>query len=54
MMVEKRNKIRDGAFEVNVIFPKGVVGIDEQRLGAVRIRTLGHNVTVVLVLIRGK
>jgi hypothetical protein len=54
MMVEERNKICDGAFKVNVVFPKRIVGIDEQRLGAIRIRTLGHNVTVMLVLIRGK
>jgi hypothetical protein len=53
-MVEKRNEICDGAFEINVIFPKRVVGIDEQRLRAVRISTSGHNVTVMLVLIRGK
>jgi hypothetical protein len=43
MMVEKRNKIRDGALEVNVIFPERIIGIDKQRLGAIRI--LRHNAT---------
>jgi hypothetical protein len=53
-MVEKRNEICDGALEVNVIFPKRVIGIDEQSLRAVRTRTLSHNVTLMSVLIRGK
>src|SRR5579859_7570211 len=42
MMVQKRNEIRDGALEVNVVLPERVIGIDEQRLGAIGIL---HNLT---------
>jgi hypothetical protein len=31
-MIEERNKVRNRPFEVNIIFPKRVIGIDEQRL----------------------
>ena len=55
-MVQERNKIRNGAFEVNVVFPESVIGVDEQRLPAIGIRTLSHNANIVVmsVLIRGK
>jgi hypothetical protein len=43
MMVQKRNEIRDGALEVNVVLPERVIGIDEQRLGTIRM--LRHNLT---------
>jgi len=31
-VIQKRNKIGDSAFEINVIFPERVIGIDQQRL----------------------
>jgi len=31
-MIEKRNKLRDGALEINVVLPKRVVGVDEKGL----------------------
>ena len=34
-VVEKRNEIGDRAFEIDVIFPQSVIGIDEQSLGAI-------------------
>jgi hypothetical protein len=40
-MIQKRNEIRNRALEINVVFPKRVIGIDEQRLLA-GIRFLGH------------
>jgi hypothetical protein len=43
MVIEKRNEIRDGAIEVNVVFPERIVGIDEERLGAPRV--LRHSAT---------
>jgi hypothetical protein len=55
-MIQKRNKIRDGPLEVNVIFPERIVGVDEQRLSVVGIRTLSHNSNIVVMslLIRRK
>jgi hypothetical protein len=44
LMIQKRNEIRNRAFEINVVFPKSVIGIDEQRL-RVRIKLLGHHST---------
>jgi hypothetical protein len=35
VMIQERNEARDGAFEVDVVFPEGVVGIDQQSLGAI-------------------
>jgi hypothetical protein len=32
VMIEKRNKLRDGALKVNVILPERVVGVDEEGL----------------------
>src|ERR1700690_1240565 len=43
VMVQERNESRDSALEVNVVFPERIIGIDEQRLRA--IRTLPHNAT---------
>ncbi len=37
MMIQKRNEIRDGALEVDVVFPERVIGVDEQRLWTIRI-----------------
>jgi hypothetical protein len=37
-MVEKGNKFRDRPFEINVVFPERVIGIDEQRLSSVLVR----------------
>jgi hypothetical protein len=54
-MVQKRNEIRNGPLEVNVVLPQRVIGIDEQGLWADRIGTLLHgNMVVMLLLIRGK
>src|ERR1700683_2723900 len=30
VVIEKRNKLRDGALEVNVVLPQRVVGVDEK------------------------
>jgi hypothetical protein len=32
VVIEKRNKLRDGALEVNVVLPESVVGVDEEGL----------------------
>ena len=34
-MVEERNELCDRPFEVDVVFPERVIGIDEQSLGAI-------------------
>ncbi len=34
-MVQKRNEVRDGALEIDVVFPERVVGIDQQGLRAI-------------------
>ncbi len=34
-MVEERNELCDRPFEINVIFPERVIGIDKQRLGII-------------------
>jgi hypothetical protein len=34
-MVEERNELRDRPFEIDVVFPERVIGIDEQSLGAI-------------------
>jgi hypothetical protein len=44
VMIQKGNEISDGSLEVNVVFPKRVIGINEQRL-PVRTGTLSHNAT---------
>ena len=31
-MIQKRDEAGDGALEINVVFPEGVVGVDEQGL----------------------
>ena len=56
VMIQKRNKIRDGPLEVNVIFPERIVCVDEQRLSVIGIRTLSHNPNIVAMslLIRRK
>jgi hypothetical protein len=33
VMVEKRNKTDDGLLEINIVFPKSIVGVDEKCLG---------------------
>ena len=33
VMIEKRDKARDGALEVDVVLPERVVGVDEEGLG---------------------
>jgi hypothetical protein len=33
VVIEKRNEMRDGPLEVNVVLPERVVGVDEERLG---------------------
>ena len=35
LVVQKRDELGDGALEVDVIFPKRIVGIDQQRLRAI-------------------
>ena len=37
MMVQKRYKTGDGALEINIVFPQGVIGVDKQRLRSVRV-----------------
>ena len=39
VMIEVADECGDGAFEVDVVFPEGVVGVDEERLAG---RKLGH------------
>jgi len=34
-VIEKRNELSDRPFEINVVFPQRVIGIDEQSLGAI-------------------
>ena len=34
-VIEKRNEIGDRPFEINIVFPERVIGIDEQSLGAI-------------------
>src|SRR5208282_2502486 len=34
-MVEERNELGDRSFEIDVVFPERIIGIDEQSLGAV-------------------
>jgi hypothetical protein len=34
-VVEERNKFYNRPFEINVVFPERVIGIDEQSLGAI-------------------
>ena len=45
VMLQKRNKLRNGTLEVNVVFPERVIGIDEQRLRAVRLAYVQHRAT---------
>jgi hypothetical protein len=56
VMVQKRNKIRDGPLKVNVVFPERIIGVDEQRLSIIGIKTLSHNPNIVVMslLIRRK
>ncbi len=35
VMIQERDEIGDGAFEIDVVFPKRVIGIDEQGLAAI-------------------
>ena len=35
MMIQERNKVGDGTLKVDVVFPKRIVGIDQQRLRAI-------------------
>jgi hypothetical protein len=32
VMIQERNKLRNGALKVNIIFPERIVGVDEQGL----------------------
>jgi hypothetical protein len=32
VMIQERNKAGDRSFEVDVVFPQGVIGVDEQGL----------------------
>ena len=36
VVIQERNKVRDGALKVDVIFPKRIVGIDQQGLRTIR------------------
>ena len=42
MMVQKGYKAGDGAFEIDIVFPQRVIGVDEQRLRSVRFCWLRH------------
>jgi hypothetical protein len=33
VMIEEGNEFGDGALEIDVIFPEGVIGVDEESLG---------------------
>lgn len=45
MVIEIADESGNGPLEVHVVFPKGVVGIDEESLAG---RELGHEVMVAL------
>lgn len=36
VMIQKGNEVRNGALKIDVVFPKGVVRINEQMLGGIR------------------
>src|SRR5215467_5776215 len=42
LVIEKRNEARDGALEVDVVLPKRIVRVDQQRLRAVGIDLPRH------------
>ena len=44
-MVQKRNEICDRALEINIVFPKRVVGVDEKGLGITG-RQTGHRIMI--------
>jgi hypothetical protein len=33
VVIQKRNKTSDGPLEINIVFPKSVVGVDKKVLG---------------------
>ena len=33
LVVEKADEVADGALKVDIVFPKRIVGVDQQRLG---------------------
>ena len=35
VVIQKRNKVSDGALKVNIVFPECIVGIDQQGLRAI-------------------
>jgi hypothetical protein len=39
-MVQERDKISNGSLKVDVVFPQRVIGIDEERLPAIRFADL--------------
>jgi len=43
VMIQKRDEVSDGALKVDVVFPKGIVGVNEQVLtGWKAMRERGH------------
>src|SRR6267378_3227122 len=48
-MIEKRDEPCDGTFEIDVVLPERVVGIDQQRLGTVRIGRVCHPAFMITV-----
>jgi hypothetical protein len=41
-VIQKRDEVGDGAFKVDVIFPKRIVGIDQKRLRTTSMRFSRH------------
>src|ERR1700691_1272531 len=42
-MIEERNKLRDRAFKINIVFPERVIRVDEQSLGAIPVEHDYHD-----------
>jgi hypothetical protein len=34
-MIQERDEVGDGALKIDIVFPKSIVGINEQRLRAI-------------------
>ena len=54
VVIQERDKARDGALEIDIVLPKRVVGVDEEGLGGRAAKGLGlggHGVIIRLALI---
>src|SRR5216684_5109150 len=43
VMVQEGNELSNGTFEVDIVFPESVIGVDEKGLCAIRIREAGRH-----------